>query len=116
GVDFERLLVVARVFHTYLPVVGLVSGLGTAMILGYGGSLVMQREITVGGFAAFILYLGVFFGPIQTRGDLYNAVLSAAASAERIFQLLDTQPQIGDRPDATALSPVRGHIIFDHVY
>ena len=116
GVYFDRFLVVARIFHTYLPVVGLVSGLGTAIILGYGGSLVMQREITVGGFAAFILYLGMFFGPIQTMGDLYNAVLSAAASAERIFQLLDTQPQISDRPDATALAPVRGHIIFDHVY
>src|SRR5207248_10312916 len=47
---------------------------------------------------------------------LYNAVLSTAASAERIFQLLDTEPQIRDRPDASALPPVRGHIIFDHVY
>ncbi|PYM15402.1 MAG: ABC transporter ATP-binding protein [Verrucomicrobia bacterium] len=116
GVYFDRFLVVARIFHTYLPFVGLVSGLGTAIILGYGGSLVMQRAITVGEFAAFILYLGMFFGPIQTMGDLYNAVLSTAASAERIFQLLDTEPQIRDRPEASALPPVRGHIIFDHVY
>jgi ATP-binding cassette subfamily B protein len=107
--------VVARIFHTYMPFVGLVSGLGIAIILGYGGSLVMQHQITVGELAAFILYLGMFFGPIQTMGDLYNTVLSTAASAERIFQLLDTQPQIKDRPDATALPPVRGHIIFDHV-
>src|SRR5205814_3801747 len=97
------------------PFVGLVSGLGTAIILGYGGSLVMQREITVGEFAAFILYLGMFFGPIQTMGDLYNAVLSTAAGAERIFQLLDTEPQIRDRPGAQALPPVRGHIIFERV-
>src|SRR5882724_8446317 len=115
-VYFDRFLAAARVFHTYMPFVGLVSGLGTAIVLGYGGSLVMQREITVGELAAFILYLGMFFGPIQTMGDLYNAVLSAAASAERIFQLLDTKPQISDRHDATALAPVRGHIIFDHVY
>src|SRR5436190_11665502 len=115
GVYFDRFLVVARIFHTYLPFVGLVSGLGTAIILGYGGSLVMQREITVGGFAAFILYLGMFFGPIQTMGDLYNAVLSAAASAERIFQLLDTAPQVLDRPNAQPLTPIRGHIIFENV-
>ncbi len=115
GVYFERFLIVARIFHTYMPFVGLVSGLGTAIILGYGGSLVMQREITVGELAAFILYLGMFFGPIQTMGDLYNAVLSTAASAERIFQLLDTEPQIRDRSDATALPSVRGHIIFAHV-
>jgi ABC-type multidrug transport system fused ATPase/permease subunit len=116
GVYFDRFLVVARIFHTYMPFVGLVSGLGTAIVLGYGGSLVMQREITVGELAAFILYLGMFFGPIQTMGDLYNTVLSTAASAERIFQLLDTEPQIIDQPEATALPAVRGHIIFDGVY
>src|SRR5947208_12641101 len=115
GVYFDRFLVVARIFHTYLPFVGLVSGLGTAIILGYGGSLVMQREITVGGFAAFILYLSIFFGPIQTMGDLYNAVLSSAASAERIFHLLDTEAQVKNRPNAQPLPPVHGHLIFDHV-
>ncbi len=116
GVYFDRFLVVARIFHTYLPFVGLVSGLGTAIILGYGGSLVMLREITVGELAAFVLYLGMFFGPIQTMGDLYNAVLSTAASAERIFQLLDSEPQIKDRPNAIQLPPVRGHVIFEHVF
>ena len=112
----DRFLVVARIFHTYMPFLGLMSGLGTAMILGYGGALVMQRQITVGELAAFILYLGMFFGPIQTMGDLYSAVLSTAASAERIFQLLDTDPQVKNRPDATALPPMRGHVIFDNVY
>jgi ABC-type multidrug transport system fused ATPase/permease subunit len=116
GVYSDRFLVVARIFHTYMPFVFLMSGIGTAIILGYGGSLVMHREITVGELAAFILYLGMFFGPIQTMGDLYNAVLSAAASAERIFQLLDTEPQIKNLPDASELPAVRGHIIFDHVH
>jgi ABC-type multidrug transport system fused ATPase/permease subunit len=115
-VYFDRFLVLARIFHTYMPFIGLVSGIGTAIVLGYGGSLAMQRDITVGELAAFILYLGMFFGPIQTMGDLYNAVLSTAASAERIFQLLDTEPQIRDRPDATGLAPVRGHIVFNHVF
>ncbi|HKS38327.1 MAG TPA: ABC transporter ATP-binding protein [Verrucomicrobiae bacterium] len=116
GVYFDRFLIAVRIFHTYMPFVGLVSGLGMAIILGYGGTLAMQGEVTVGELAAFILYLGMFFGPIQTMGDLYNAVLSTAASAERIFQLLDTEPQIKDRPDATALPAVRGHIIFDRVF
>src|SRR5262245_9550173 len=115
-VYLERFLVVARIFHTYMPFLGLMSGLGIAIILGYGGTLVIQREITVGELAAFVLYLGMFFGPIQTMGDLYNAVLSTAASAERIFQLLDTEPQVKNRPDASALPPIRGHIIFDHVW
>src|SRR5207244_2377716 len=70
----------------------------------------------VGELAAFILYLGMFFGPIQTMGDLYNALLSTAASAERIFQLLDTPPQIVDWPNAEPLPPIRGHFVFDHVF
>ena len=51
--------------------------------MGYGGTLALRGEITVGELAAFILYLGMFFGPIQIMGDLYNALLSTAASAER---------------------------------
>lgn len=112
----ERALHAARIFHTYLPFLGLMSGLGTAVILGYGGTLAMRGAITVGELAAFILYLGMFFGPIQAMGDLYNVVLSAAASAERIFQLLDTQPQVVNRTDATPLPAIRGHIVFDHVF
>src|SRR5438876_4414877 len=56
GVYVDRFLVLARIFHTYMPFLGLVSGLGTAIVLGYGGSLAMQRGITVGELAAFILY------------------------------------------------------------
>ena len=112
----DRVLVAAKIFHTYMPFVALVSGLGTVIILGYGGSLVLQHEITVGELAAFVLYLGMFFGPIQTMGDLYNALLSTAASAERIFQLLDTQPQVRDRAGAEPLPPIRGHIVFDNVW
>jgi ATP-binding cassette, subfamily B, multidrug efflux pump len=58
----------------------------------------------------------MFFGPIQTMGDLYNSILSTAASAERIFQLLDTKPQIVNRPRAIDLPRVNGHIQFDHVF
>jgi ATP-binding cassette subfamily B protein len=111
----ELALAAARVFHTYMPFLGFMSGVGTVIILGYGGSLVLRNEITVGELAAFALYLGMFFGPIQTMGDLYNAILSTAASAERIFQLLDTQPQVRDRAGAEPLPPIRGHIIFENV-
>jgi len=116
GVYFDRFLVAARIFHTYLPFINLMSGVGTVIILGYGGQLAMEKQITVGELAAFILYLGMFFGPIQTMGDLYNAVLSTAASAERIFQLLDTEPQVRDRADASPLPAMRGHITFENVY
>src|SRR5688572_31407486 len=98
-----------------MPFLGFMSGAGVLIILGYGGSLAMRGEITVGELAAFALYLGMFFGPIQTMGDLYNSVLSTAASAERIFQLLDTEPQVRDRPHAESLPPIRGHVQFENV-
>jgi ABC-type multidrug transport system fused ATPase/permease subunit len=106
----------ARVFHTYMPFLSLIAGLGTSIILGYGGTLVLRGEITVGQLAAFILYLGMFFGPIQTMGDLYNAVLSTAASAERIFQLLDTEPQVRNQADAVPLPALRGEVEFKGVF
>ena len=112
----QRVLVAAKVFHTYMPFVGMLSGIGMAIILGYGGRLALQRQITVGELAAFVFYLGMFFGPIQSMGDLYNAVLSTAASAERIFQLLDTQPQIRDQANAIALPRIEGRVVFEDVW
>ena len=114
--DFtERWVASARVFHTYMPAVGLLSGLATAIVLGYGGWRVQQGGLTVGALAAYDLYLGMFLGPIQTMGDLYNAVLSAAASAERIFALLDTEPQVKDATAATDLPTLRGDVEFEGI-
>jgi ATP-binding cassette subfamily B multidrug efflux pump len=106
---------VARIFHTYMPSIGLVSGVGIAIVLGYGGSMVMSGKMQVGDLAMFILYVNMFFGPIQTMGDLYNGMLSAGASAERIFQLLDTHPQVVDRPGAGSLPIINGQVQFEKV-
>lgn len=114
--DFTaRWVTSSRVFHTYMPLVNLLAGLATAVLLGYGGWRVQHGLLTVGELAAFVLYLGMFFGPIQTMGDLYNAMLSAAASAERIFALLDTEPQVRDRAAAPALPALNGDVTFENV-
>ncbi len=112
----DRSLAASRIVHTYLPFVGMVSGIATTIILGYGSTLVIDGSITVGELAAFILYLTMFFGPIQVMGDLYNSLLSTAASAERIFQLLDTKPKVIDRPAALPLPRIEGNVRFDHVF
>ena len=106
---------VARIFHTFMPTLGLVSGIGITIVLGYGGMLVMQHQVTIGELTAFIFYVQMFFGPVQIMGDLYNNVLSAGASLERIFQLLDTQPQVVDRPAARALPSITGQVRFEGV-
>lgn len=114
--DFtERWVRSARVYHTYMPVVNLLAGTATAIVMGYGGWRVLQGELTVGELTAFVLYLAMFFGPVQAMGDLFNAMLSAAASAERIFGLLDTEPQVRDRPRASVLPAISGQVTFQHV-
>lgn len=114
--DFtERWVRSARVFHTYMPLVGFLSGVATVTVLGFGGWRVQHAGLTVGELAAFLLYLGLFFGPIQTMGDLYNALLSTAASAERIFGLLDTEPQVQDTATALPLPSLRGDVAFERV-
>lgn len=110
-----RALATSRIFHTYLPLVGLGSGVATAIVLGYGSTLVLQGAVTVGELAAFIMYLGMFFGPIQVMGDLYNSLLSTAASAERIFQLLDTKPAVVNRPEARPMPRISGAVKFEQV-
>jgi ABC-type multidrug transport system fused ATPase/permease subunit len=118
GVYVERAYDVARIFHTYMPSLGLIAGIGVAIVLGYGGRLALQPpplRIELGDLTAFILYVGMFFGPVQTMGDLYNNILSAAASAERIFQLLDTKPQVIDRGNATTLPVISGAVRFERV-
>ncbi|HEY5751651.1 MAG TPA: ABC transporter ATP-binding protein [Chthoniobacterales bacterium] len=111
----DRFYKVARIFHSYMPMLGVLYGIGTAIILGYGGWLALRREITPGELAAFLMYLGMFFGPIQTMGDLYNQTISAAASAERVFQLLDTPPQIVDANEAVELLEIAGRVAFENV-
>jgi ABC-type multidrug transport system fused ATPase/permease subunit len=111
----DRAYDAARIFHTYMPSIGLVYGVGVAIVLSYGGSLAMRHQMTVGDLALFILLVQMFFGPIQIMGDLYNNILSAAASAERIFQLLDTEPQVIDQPGARPLATINGQVRFDNV-
>lgn len=115
--DFtERWVSTSRVYHTYIPMVNLLSGLASALVLGYGGWRAMQGAVSVGELTAFVMLLGMFFGPVQTMGDLFNAMLSAAASAERVFALLDTEPQVRDRPGARPLPRLEGAVRFEHVH
>jgi len=106
----------AQVWSIYYPFIGMMSAVGTFIIMGYGGMLVMGHEIQLGELTAFLLYLRMFFGPIDTMGDIYNNTLSTAASAERIFQLFDTEPAVRDHTDAKDVPPVRGRVEFDRVW
>jgi len=99
----------------YFPAVELLAALGTALILWYGGSRVLNDDLSVGVMVAFIGYLASFFDPIQQLSQLYNTFQSAMAALEKIFGVLETDPRISDRTEAVDLPDIAGRVRLDHV-
>lgn len=113
---------VARVNGIYHPLLGTIGFTGKAIILLYGGYLIASGRIDtgpggggVGAVVAAFLYWDWFMNPIVNFGNFYNQLLMAMAGAERVFNLLETQPDVQDVPDAEPLPRLRGHVVFDHV-
>ena len=99
----------------YFPLVELLSGLVTVEILVIGGLEVMGGHASTGVVFAFIAALNNFFNPIQQLSQLYTTYQSGMAALDKIFLLLDEEPDLQDASDATPLSRVRGELRFDHV-
>ena len=99
----------------YFPTVDILSAVATAIVLGFGGWLVVDGDMTAGTLVAFLLYLANFFDPVQQLSQLYNTFLSATAALDRITTVLDEEPDIVDEPDARPLERAQGHVRFDHV-
>jgi ATP-binding cassette subfamily B protein len=99
----------------YFPAVELLSAVATAAILIYGGNQVLDDKATIGVLASFVFYLQTFFDPIQSLSQLYTTYQAGMAALDKIFELLDEEPDIADRPGAIDLPLVRGAIDFDHV-
>lgn len=82
-----------RVFGAFMPLTELMSSLAVALILWYGGGEVIRRQLSLGELVAFLSYMRLFFQPLREISQKYSIVQSALASAERIFHLLDTEPE-----------------------
>ena len=99
----------------YFPAVELLSAVATAAILIYGGNEVVDGAVTIGVLATFVFYLQSFFDPIQSLSQLYTTYQAGMAALDKIFELLDEEPDVADKPDAVELPRVRGEIRFDGV-
>jgi ABC-type multidrug transport system fused ATPase/permease subunit len=99
----------------YFPFVDFLSAVATATVLGYGGWLALEGDVTVGTLFAFLLYLSNFFDPIQQLSQLYNTFLSAVAALDKIMEVMDEEPQVVDRPDARPLPQIEGRVRFEDV-
>ncbi len=100
----------------YFPAVELLSAIGTAVILLYGGYRYIDGDIELGVLVAFIGYLAAFFDPIQQISQLYTTYQQGMAALDKIFDLLDTRPDMVDKPDAIDPGQIRGEIELDDVW
>ena len=99
----------------FLPVVMIISAFALGSVIWYGGLQAQIGGITIGGIQAFVTYITFMIWPIQDLARVYAEMQRSIASAERIFSLLDTSPQIYDSRDSSAAESLRGDIVFDQV-
>jgi ATP-binding cassette subfamily B multidrug efflux pump len=97
------------------PLVSLTGAVGTAIVFVYGTELYRAGVLSVGLVVAFIQYVAQFWSPISQLGNLYNSLLQAMSSSERIFQFLDFQPAVHSLPGAPALPAIAGAVDFRDV-
>lgn len=99
----------------YSPIVQNLPQVGLALILLFGGWLAIHSDLTVGAILAFSAYVVMLQAPFQMLGMLIMMGQRAAASAKRIYEILDERPEIADAPNAIDLTVCRGEVRFDHV-
>jgi len=107
-----RIAMIGRFFFTAMA---LTAALATALVYGLGGQLAISGQLTVGSLLALTALLGRLYGPITALSNIRVDVMSALVSFERVFEVLDLEPSVAERPDARALPPGRPSVEFDHV-
>jgi ATP-binding cassette subfamily B protein/subfamily B ATP-binding cassette protein MsbA len=112
---FEANINAARLTAIFFPGVDLMGSLATALVVGVGGWLVIGDALTAGVLVSFVLYVERVFEPIRELARRYNTFQATMAASERIFRLLDTDPDLADHPEAYPLPEIEGRVAFNHV-
>ncbi len=110
--SFEKAVVLNDAFF---PVVDLSWGMGTIALYFVAVKLLGFTDANVGTIIAFGTYIGMFWNPIMNLSNLYNQLVTNVTGAERIFDIMDTEPEIVDQRDVIELPPIEGSVRFDHV-
>jgi ABC-type multidrug transport system fused ATPase/permease subunit len=107
---FDQSMVATRLEARFNPAIGFLPQLGLAAVLLIGGRSVIHAHLTLGQFSQFYLYLNMLIGPMRSLGVTLGLAQRATASGARIFQVLDREPRIVERPDAPSLPAGSGHV------
>ncbi len=111
--SFEAKMLKVRLKAVFTPVVSLIETAGTLVVMGAGAWLLVNNEITVGALVAFIMLLGKLYSPVRSLSKLLNTIFSASASAERVIEFMEEEPQVKEAP--YELEHAEGSIEFKNV-
>ncbi|TME96741.1 MAG: ABC transporter ATP-binding protein [Chloroflexi bacterium] len=112
---FQKSIERARLGAIMFPLIGFLGFASSIVVLWYGGHEVARGELTPGQLVAFLLYMGMVAGPVGGLAGQWTQIQQAFGAADRIFALLDTEPEVRDLPGAVPIGRIRGHIEFDDV-
>lgn len=102
----------SAIFH---PTVSFLSSIGTVIVISVGGFMALNGKVSVGDIVGFILYLNMFYQPITALANVIENLEQALAGAERVFEILETEPEIKEKPNPIELENVRGRVTFEDV-
>ncbi|MEK6640256.1 MAG: ABC transporter ATP-binding protein [Nitrospira sp.] len=105
----------AGVMAVFIPVISLLTFSAAAAVLWYGGRQVIDGSVSPGDLFAFVLFAGILIGPFSSAARVFAQIREAQGATQRVFEILDTQPEVSDSPTATTLPAVSGHIRADHI-
>lgn len=113
--NFRAQMRAAQLSATLTPMIEFLAAIGVTVIIWYGGREVIANELTAGSLIAFLIYAVNISNPIKRLSKVYANIQKALAAAQRVFDVLDTVPDVQNVPDAVELPPVQGHVQFHHV-
>lgn len=113
--NFRAQMKASQLMATLTPIIEFLAAIGVTVIIWYGGREVVGGHLTSGALIAFLIYVVNLSNPIKRLSRVYGNIQRAMAAAQRVFEVLDTEPEIQDRPGAAELPPIEGKVAFDNV-
>ena len=105
----------AGIMAVFIPVISLVTFSSAAAVLWYGGRQVIEGTVTPGELFAFVLFAGILIGPFSSAARVFAQLKEAQGATQRVFEILDAQPEIHNQPDAQILTTTTGHVRVDDI-
>jgi subfamily B ATP-binding cassette protein MsbA len=113
--NFRAQMKTSQLLATLTPVIEFLSAIGVTVIIWYGGMEVIDGNLTSGALIAFLIYVVNLANPVKRLSRVYGNIQKSLAAAERVFDILDTEPDIKDMPGAVALPAIEGHVALEHL-